>query len=982
MTVPHPMHRLPRPLFQSLLWLAMLFLAGCAALQQEATPQQETPQAVQASPNDHRQYRYIRLDNELQVLLVSDPSTDKAAAALDVRVGSRQDPDDRQGLAHFLEHMLFLGTAKYPEPGEYQSFITQHGGSHNAYTAYESTNYFFDIQPDFLEPALDRFAQQFISPLFSLEYVDREKNAVHSEFTSGLKDDNRRFYSALKSVINPEHPFSNFSVGNLETLSDREGQAVRDRMLDFYQRYYSANLMSLVIYGKQDLDSLERLAREKFSAIPNRNRTVDPVQVPIVKSGTLPSLLTVEPVMEQRILRLMFPLPPVKPHYQAKPDYYISHLLGHEGEGSLLSWLKSQGWADALASGLALSNDQESVLSLSITLTQEGLRHYLDVTRAVFAYIDLVRRDGIEQWRFDEQARLLDIAFRFQERSEPIHFASYLASQLQQFPPEEVIRAPYRMDRYAPELYRDFLGLLTPDNVLITLVAKGVETDRNSPWYDAPYGFRRLTAEELARITRATSSQAEFRLPEPNPFIPERLEMVAGNAMAKPERLSVHEHLEAWYARDPSFGTPRANFYLSVRSPNANASPRDAVLTELYVRLAEDALTEFAYDASLAGLDYRIYKHIRGFTLRMEGFSDKQKVLLEAILKTLKELQPTPERFNLAYDNLRRRLENASKYRPYERAMGEVRKLLLEPYWTEEEQLEALRGIGLADLKAFMPRLLDSIYTVTLAHGNLTADQARELNRLVSRYIVEPARFEPVPRSQVVRLGENGHWYRPFQQEHHDTGYVWMFQGPSQDYRTRAQYGLMAQLISAPYYQEIRTQRQLGYIVFATPFSLLEVPGLGFIVQSPNSGPEQLYDATRQFLREFDAQLKALPVEAFEQYRQSLRANLLERPKTLTEKSERYWIEIDQQNFEFDTRERIAEELAQLRHRDMVDFYQRALLNAASSLMIFNRGQGSASSEAPVRIEERFKEVPDKSTLIRSNGVFTQTMEADVVQAP
>ena len=101
------------------------------------------------SPNDLRAYESLHLENGLQVLLISDPHTDKAAAALDVNVGSSSDPKGREGLAHFLEHMLFLGTEKYPRAGEYQEYIAAHGGGHNAYTAFENTNYFFDIDKDY-----------------------------------------------------------------------------------------------------------------------------------------------------------------------------------------------------------------------------------------------------------------------------------------------------------------------------------------------------------------------------------------------------------------------------------------------------------------------------------------------------------------------------------------------------------------------------------------------------------------------------------------------------------------------------------------------------------------------------------------------------------------------------------------------------------------------------------------------------------------
>ena len=108
----------------------------------DATIDLNSATGIIKSDNDKRNYRYLKLDNQLQVLLISDPSTAKSAAAMDVNVGANQNPADRAGLAHFLEHMLFLGTEKYPQAGEYQEFISQHGGSFNAYTAAENTNYF------------------------------------------------------------------------------------------------------------------------------------------------------------------------------------------------------------------------------------------------------------------------------------------------------------------------------------------------------------------------------------------------------------------------------------------------------------------------------------------------------------------------------------------------------------------------------------------------------------------------------------------------------------------------------------------------------------------------------------------------------------------------------------------------------------------------------------------------------------------------
>eukprot|EP01031_Cornospumella_fuschlensis_P034321 gene34321-41536_t len=98
------------------------------------------------SANDKRQYRYITLAaNGLPCLLVSDPTTEKSAACCDVHVGSLSDPAEAQGLAHFLEHMLFMGTEKYPTENAYSAYLNNHGGSSNAYTSTENTVYYFDV---------------------------------------------------------------------------------------------------------------------------------------------------------------------------------------------------------------------------------------------------------------------------------------------------------------------------------------------------------------------------------------------------------------------------------------------------------------------------------------------------------------------------------------------------------------------------------------------------------------------------------------------------------------------------------------------------------------------------------------------------------------------------------------------------------------------------------------------------------------------
>ncbi|CAK0908294.1 unnamed protein product, partial [Prorocentrum cordatum] len=320
------------------------------------------PVEVEKPLTDYRQFRAARLHNNLQVLIVSDAKCDKAAAALSVKVGSLFDPKEIPGLAHFCEHMLFMGTEKYPVEDEYSSFLAKNGGFSNAYTAETVTNYFFGVKPESLDGALDRFAQFFIAPLFTESATGRELQAVDSEHSKNLQQDGWRLSQLLRNSVDPAHPLNHFMTGNSETLRDapaKLGISVRSALLDFHRRYYSANLMCLVVVGKEDPEELLGMVQSKFSTVLDRSAVV-PKDAEIGEGAIafpperLGRMVHVVPVSDIRSATFQFVLPGQRRHWRSKPGLYIAHLVGHEGRGSLLAALKQRGLATELHAGSSL----------------------------------------------------------------------------------------------------------------------------------------------------------------------------------------------------------------------------------------------------------------------------------------------------------------------------------------------------------------------------------------------------------------------------------------------------------------------------------------------------------------------------------------------------------------------------------------------------------------------------------------------------
>ena len=167
-------------------------------------------------------------ENGLQVYLISDPGIDQSAASMSVEAGSWQDSEEYPGTAHFLEHMLFMGNAAYPDESEYMQYIQDNGGLVNAFTASDRTVYMFSINNDAYEGALDRFSHFFIDPLFNPSCIQRELQAVDQENSKNIENDNWREYMVFKETGNPKHPNRKFSTGNAKTLSGIPQEALKN----------------------------------------------------------------------------------------------------------------------------------------------------------------------------------------------------------------------------------------------------------------------------------------------------------------------------------------------------------------------------------------------------------------------------------------------------------------------------------------------------------------------------------------------------------------------------------------------------------------------------------------------------------------------------------------------------------------------------------------------------------------------------------
>ncbi|KAI9336531.1 Metalloenzyme, LuxS/M16 peptidase-like protein [Obelidium mucronatum] len=894
-----------------------------------------TAMDMQLPDLDDRRYALLTLANGLQCLVVSDPLADKAAAAMDVHVGHLSDPAAAAGLAHFCEHLLFMGSAGFPGENEYAQFLAAHGGASNAFTGADHTNFYFDVKADFLAGALARFAQFFVAPLFAASCTDRELRAVDSEHKKNIQVDAWRIYQLQKDLARADHPFCKFGTGNLDTLKhapEKEGIDVRDVLLDFHAKYYSANIMKMVVIGKESIEQLSEWVIKETSAIKNSNIEVPSFPGHPLGKEQLLQQISVKPVKDTRSLQITFPLPDLTNQYLCKPSHYISHLIGHESEGSILALLKKKGWAQDLSAGASSGAVNFSFFKISVGLTEEGSKYWEDIVVMIFQYIEMLKAAGVQEWIYDECKILSELRFRFEEKRNPASFASRVAGDLHDYPSKHILNGPSVMFEMNKKQIEDVLSLLRVDNFRLTLVSPDFDSSNwaKAQWYGTEYLHAPISNSLKAALSAVSSEKSSplFHLPLKNEFVPANFSIrkTSATTQKRPDIALETDTIRLWHKKDDTFWVPKAKAVFTLKSPLAYVTPTACVLTRLYTDCLTDALNEFSYYAHVAGLDYYMSNSTEGIELSISGYNDKVAHLLHRIIQVSKTLQVDPKRFVAIKEELGRSYKNWSMEQPYQHASFFSSFITQERLWTSDEKLAVLEDLTAQDVMTFYPQLLGRLHIEGFVFGNVEVEDAVKLGLLFQNELGS----KPLPsqlHNQVVRthVFPSGkhlvHIRQVTNPNQVNSALEHLIQiGDVSNAQLRVRTMLFAQIAKEPCFNVLRTQEQLGYIVASGIRKQTGMISFRVLVQSER-GPKYIEDRAELFLESLRTTILEMPEAEFQKNIDAVVFNLLEKDKNLSQEAHRLWNHISNRYYDFDQDEQDATMVSKVTIPDLIEFY-------------------------------------------------------------
>ena len=442
--------------------------------------------------NEAREFRWMQLNNGMNVVLVSDSESSNSGAALEIDVGSSYDPKEVPGLAHFLEHMLFMGSKKYHNVSHFKDFISLNGGKTNAFTSDEYTKFYFTVNNAELDAGLEIFSRFFIDPLFDSTRVEKEILAVHNEYEMNLQKNIWRFFELLRRNSNSDHSFHRFTCGNLKTLKilpEQKHLKIQDEVVKFFENYYSSHKMKLVVIGNQNLDTLEKMVVDKFTQIKNKKNTFKMpdhlINMPqAYPSNLLGKFIWYKTIGNQKLISIVFPIKINKTiDPKVNPIDYLSHVICLDGENSLKWNLLKKGWITNLETNVIQKTPDFLHFAVMISLSEIGISNSLAIIEEFFSWIKIIMKQGVNKKLYKQFMTISYLNFLFSRKKsledDLINLVSNLnALSHQEIPFEHILTHKEILMKYNGNAIRDLLQEFTAEKSLIILGAGDLEIDK------------------------------------------------------------------------------------------------------------------------------------------------------------------------------------------------------------------------------------------------------------------------------------------------------------------------------------------------------------------------------------------------------------------------------------------------------------------------------------------------------------------------
>lgn len=870
---------------------------------------------------DLRDFVGGKLDNNIKYAFIHDKTLETSFVTIAVRVGSYSNPKGYDGLAHFLEHMLFMGSKKYPEENYYSEQLNKLGGYSNAYTDSMETVYFFNVFDYGLEEMFDIFSRFFIDPLFNKDSISREINAVNSEHQKNINSDMWRKHQFTIDLINKSSSINNFGTGSLNTLDHAD---IREKLINFYNKYYVTDNISICIASSKPILNLKEIIDSTFGII---KKTGEPNKLELSKPFYSENKLNtyyLKTLSNIYNFSYLFEIP--EQHKYLRSKYFKIFdmiLLSNMSDKSLYYSLTNLGYINSMF----IEIKYEGVLEIIINLTKNGLNNLDYIESSLFQSIEQINNSDIKKYA-EYYKKISNINYNCLHKFDTTELCNMLAINHYYYETKDIFKGNFIIDKIKTnEKYRNkFIKYINKDNVIKIISSQNFMSDQKLKYektreYNAQYSLIKLDLK-FKKNNDIFYDQFDFN----NKYLD--VKPIKNNILDTfdiPQLVSNNQ----WYGGCSKFSEPLVSIILQINNNKYYSSVINYILTQISCLVLNYLINiimfkPFQLNYSISFTSAPSYSSIN---INISALNDVSKIKL--LLSDLNEflfnldLSKVSENYiNNLIISLKESYQNINFLNPSNYSTNKLKSIIYDTEYPIEQLISGIETINFNQIKEYIRTIFDDSTITSLIYGNIDKKEIEGLLESFNKYLNSSILNIP-----VVHEIEEINVKHPNPDEKSNCLTIFYSMGQlnikEQTDASKIILGIIGiRILSQLFFDDLRTKEQLGYLVNMNTSSYRNNYYITQKIQSEKS-IDILLDKINKFNKNVNKYLKE---SKFDNFITSIKKELMEPEYSLNEKINKYLPEIANHEYIFDRKLILLKQVDKVTKEDVISYFDKILL--------------------------------------------------------
>ena len=867
--------------------------------------------------NENRIFSGNHLENGIKYINVEDNNLDKSHVMVSVNIGSLGNPHDYQGLAHFLEHMLFLGSKKYPGENSFEKFLNENGGSSNAYTDTFETVYYFSVFNNKLEQAMDMFSRFFIDPLFHEDSVNREINAIQSEHNKNVQQDIWRLHHFIGLTSKEGSMLNKFGTGNLQSL---QKDGIRNRMIEFYNQYYVSSNINIVTISSIKNKEVQKMIKKSFLNIDKKVEPKLKIEKPFFENKNQSFYL--KSISKTYRLNYYWDIPAHVTNYlYTHSPHLISHLISSDTDNSLKQFLIKKG----LIKSLYASVHDEGIFTVSISLSK--LENWKEVDSYFRYYMNDLKN---KNWNHigNYYKKKDKILFDYTSKIDSESLGLILVTNLIYYPIDKAYIGPSVVENINTDEIDSLLKeYLTFDRVNIVISSdRPKETNLKlgdkltEPYYDLEYNKLNLELEEPKKFNYQVITDNPFL--NINPIIYNKDEVDI-----KPRLINIkNSSLKNWFGNVFKFGESKVYSILAFTNLEFIFEIDNYLNTIILLNYMNRKISEEFNLASEIGFSTSLSLDSNDsiITIRCNGHNDKFNEYFNLVIDFIKNFKFDDEdsvMIKTIIDATKDSYLNIKKANPWNYS-SYLEKLKINNHaYTIENIVEYLNTLTIDNFHFKLNETKNRIFYeskfTSFFYGNIEEDKLFDSTENIKIDFISIEK----PKNKINMLQDIDEFHPNNQEKDNFVQYSYHI-GPFNPMDNLLLL-VLAISMSQPFYDQLRTKQQFGYLVSCSRVRYQNNYYLTERVQSTKTINE-IENAIIKFNNDF---ITSITEDEYNKYVKATENILRERENSTAELYNKFVNEIIENNFLFNRDDLLLRKIKDLSFGKFKQFYKDKVLN-------------------------------------------------------